>query len=235
MTEYLSEGFVSPIVGSNPCSSNQDVEVAGPSRPKSPRVENSLLESLRTSLKGEITSEIKNLLIESQKEMLKLLKPETKENARDNIDEETETETRNFYTPAKSVRINSTQNDPSECRNMMTGVLNDSTNQPKSTNVRSQSQPPSKERPAVARTLFAPDSSSNTTLPMPKALMASLPTFDGKSETFGHFEDLFRNNIKMYPHLTEIQKINYFHSLLRGDALQAFCNNEDLKKDSLVL
>ena len=37
----------------------------------------------------------------------------------------------------------------------------------------------------------------------------------------------------MYPHLTEIQKINYFHSLLRGDALQAFCNIEDTKKDSL--
>ena len=37
----------------------------------------------------------------------------------------------------------------------------------------------------------------------------------------------------MYPHLTEIQKINYFHSLLRGDALHAFCNIEDTKKDSL--
>ena len=37
----------------------------------------------------------------------------------------------------------------------------------------------------------------------------------------------------MYPHLTEIQKINYFHSLLRGDALQAFCNIGDSKKDSL--
>ena len=37
----------------------------------------------------------------------------------------------------------------------------------------------------------------------------------------------------MYPHLTEPQKINYFHSLLRGDALQAFCNIEDSKKDSL--
>ena len=68
---------------------------------------------------------------------------------------------------------------------------------------------------------------------MPKALTASLPTFDGKSEKFELFEDLFRNNIKMYPHLTEIQKINYFHSLLRGDALQAFCNIEDTKKDSL--
>ena len=52
----VSEGFVSPIVVENPCSLNQDAEVAGPSRPKSPRVENSFLESLRASLKEEITS-----------------------------------------------------------------------------------------------------------------------------------------------------------------------------------
>ena len=114
----VSEGFVSPIVPENPCSPNQDVEVeVGPSRPKSPRIENSLLESLRASLKEEITSEIKNLLIESQKEMLELLKPKTRENIRDNFDEETENETRNFYTPTKSVRINSTQNDPNISRN----------------------------------------------------------------------------------------------------------------------
>ena len=37
----------------------------------------------------------------------------------------------------------------------------------------------------------------------------------------------------MYPHLTEIQKINYFHPLLRGNALQAYCNLEDAKKDNL--
>ena len=37
----------------------------------------------------------------------------------------------------------------------------------------------------------------------------------------------------MYPHLTEIQKINYFHSLLRGNALQAYCTLDDTKKDNL--
>ena len=117
----VSEGFVSPIVMGNPCPSNQDVEVAGPSRPKSPRIENGLLENLRASLKEEITSEIKNLLIESQKEMLELLKPKTRESIRDNLDEETENETRNFYTPTKSVRINSTQNDPNISRNRTFG------------------------------------------------------------------------------------------------------------------
>ena len=91
----------------------------------------------------------------------------------------------------------------------MTGVLNDSTNHPKRPKRRFQSQPASKERPVVARTLFAPDKNDNTTLPMPKALKASLPTFDGKSEKF-EIEDFFCNKIKMYPHLTGIQKKNIF-------------------------
>ena len=69
---------------------------------------------------------------------------------------------------------------------------------------------------------------------MPKTLTASVPIFHGKSEKIELFEDLFRNNIKMCPRFTEIQNINYFHSLLRGDALQAFCNITDSKKDSLV-
>ena len=232
--DNVSEGFVSPINTENSHPLDQNVELAGPSRPKSRRVENSSLKSIRSSLKEEITSEIKTLLLESQKEMLKLLRSETRENARDHVSEELENETRSFYTPTKTVRINSTQNeDHSIIRNMVTGVLNDSTNQPKRTKIRSQSQPPSKERPAITRTLFAPDQNNTTMLPMPKALTASLPTFDRKSEKFELFESLFRNNIKMYPHLTEIQKINHFHSLLRGDALQAFCNIEDSKKDSL--
>ena len=98
--------------------------------------------------------------------------------------------------------------------------------------------PPSKKKdcPSTSKILFAPQPQSfpaTNLLPMPKALTASLPVFDGKSEKFELFEDLFRNNIKMYPHLTEIQKINYFHSLLQGNALQAYCNLDDTKKDNL--
>ena len=61
VVENVSEGFVSPIIAENSCPLDQDVNVVGPSKPKSPRVENSVLESLRVSLKEEITSEIKNL------------------------------------------------------------------------------------------------------------------------------------------------------------------------------
>ena len=231
--ENVSEGFVSPVVVGISSPLDQEINVAGPSKAKSPMIKSSVLENLRASMKEEIPSEIKNLLVESQKEMLRLLKPETKENGRENVEEETESETRSFYTPTKSVRINSTQNnDTNVSRNMVKGVLTDSTNHPKRPEIRSQSQPASQERHAVARTLFGAERNDNPAVPMPKALTASPSTFDGKTEKFELFEDLFRD-IKMYPHLTELQKINYFHSLLHEDALQAFCNIEDAKKDSL--
>ena len=40
-------------------------------------------------------------------------------------------------------------------------------------------------------------------------------TFDGKSEKFELFEDLFHTIIKMQPEMTEQMKFNHFHSLLR--------------------
>ena len=125
-TGNVIEGLVSPIVLENVCQPDQDVCIVGPSKAKSPRVENSFLESLRASLKEKITSEIKSLLIESQKEMLRLLRPTTGENVRENIDEEQENETRSFYTPTKSVRNSFTKNDePTVSRNMVTEVSND--------------------------------------------------------------------------------------------------------------
>ena len=44
-------------------------------------------------------------------------------------------------------------------------------------------------------------------------------TFDGKSEKFELFEDLFHTMIKMQPAMTEQMKINHFHSLLRKGSL----------------
>ena len=49
--------------------------------------------------------------------MLKLLKPEIRGSIGENTEEEVEEETRSFYTPTKSVRISSTQNDPNISRN----------------------------------------------------------------------------------------------------------------------
>ena len=46
--------------------------------------------------------------------------------------------------------------------------------------------------------------------------------FDGKSEKFELFEDLFHTMIKLQPEMSEQMKINHFHSLLRKNALQGF-------------
>ena len=59
---------------------------------------------------------------------------------------------------------------------------------------------------------------------LPKSLTATMPTFDGKTEKFELFEDLFQTSIKIHIELTEDDRINYFHSLMRGDALQTYKN-----------
>ena len=58
----------------------------------------------------------------------------------------------------------------------------------------------------------------------PKSLTTTMPTFDGKSEKFELFEDLFQTSLKIHNQLTEKDRINYFHSLMRGDYLQTFKN-----------
>ena len=59
---------------------------------------------------------------------------------------------------------------------------------------------------------------------LPKSLTTTMPTFDGKSEKFELFEDLFQTSLKIHNQLTDEDKINYFLSLMRGDALQTFKN-----------
>ena len=60
-----------------------------------------------------------------------------------------------------------------------------------------------------------------------------MPTIDGKSEKFELFEDLFQTSLKIHNQLTEENEINYFHSLMRGDALQTFKNITSPKRESL--
>ena len=69
---------------------------------------------------------------------------------------------------------------------------------------------------------------------LPKSLTTTMPTFDGKSEKFELFEDLFQTGLKIHNQLTEGDKINYFHSLMRGDALQTFKNISSLNRENLT-
>ena len=58
-------------------------------------------------------------------------------------------------------------------------------------------------------------------------------TFDGKSEKFELFENLFHTMIKIQPDMTETMKINHFHSLLRKNALQTFRNINSTNRQTL--
>ena len=69
---------------------------------------------------------------------------------------------------------------------------------------------------------------------LPKSLTTTMPTFDGKSEKFELFEDLFQTSLKIHNQLTEEDKINYFHSLMRGDALQTFKNITSPNRENLI-
>ena len=60
-----------------------------------------------------------------------------------------------------------------------------------------------------------------------------MPTFDGKTEKFELFEDLFQTSLKVHPQITQQEKIHYFHSLLRGDALQTFGNMTETTKTNI--
>ena len=68
---------------------------------------------------------------------------------------------------------------------------------------------------------------------LPKSLTTTMPTFDEKSEKFELFEDLFQTNLKIHNQLTEEDKKNSFHSLMRGDALQTFKNINSPNRDIL--
>ena len=69
---------------------------------------------------------------------------------------------------------------------------------------------------------------------LPNSLTTTMTTFDGKSEKFELFEDLFQTSFKIHSHLTEEDKINYFHSLMRGDALQTFKNITSPNRENLA-
>ena len=68
---------------------------------------------------------------------------------------------------------------------------------------------------------------------LPKSITTTMPTFDGKSEKFELFEDLFQTSLEIHNQLTQEDKINYFNSLMRGDALQTFKNITSPNRENL--
>ena len=68
---------------------------------------------------------------------------------------------------------------------------------------------------------------------LPKSLTTTMPTIDGKPENFELFEDLFQTSLKIHNEFTENDRINYFHCLMRGDALQTFKNIDCPTRENL--
>ena len=69
---------------------------------------------------------------------------------------------------------------------------------------------------------------------LPKSLTTTMPTFHGKSLKIELFEDLFQTSLKIHNQLTEEDKTNYFHTLMRGDALQTFKNISSSNRENLA-
>ena len=67
----------------------------------------------------------------------------------------------------------------------------------------------------------------------PKSLPTTMPTSDGKPENSELFEDVFQTSLKIHNQLTEEDKMKYFHSLMRGDALQTFKNITSPNRENL--
>ena len=68
---------------------------------------------------------------------------------------------------------------------------------------------------------------------LPKSLTTTMPTFDEKSEKLELFEDIFQTSLKIHNQLTEDDRINYLHSLMRGDALPTFKNINGPTRENL--
>ena len=85
----------------------------------------------------------------------------------------------------------------------------------------------------LADVLVGMNNKSSTQTLMVRPVSTTTLTFDGKSEKFELFEDLFHTMVKMQPEMTETMKINHFHSLLRKNALQTFRNISTANRQTL--
>ena len=129
---------------------------------KIPRIESEDLTEIKTSLRKEIMSDLTKILAENQKEMLKLIAPLNKktdcpyEYSRLGLWTWERLRSKNVH-PRQTHTATNSKTTPVNSRNMVTGVLNDSTNQP-AKRPKQQRAPneQTKDRPSTSKILFAP-------------------------------------------------------------------------------
>ena len=102
---------------------------------KAPRTEPENLDEIKTSLRKEILADLTKILTENQKEMLKLIAPLSEKrpvstSVQDSDSGPEDASVAGTSTPVKTITATSSSSTPVNSRNMVTGVLNDSTNQP---------------------------------------------------------------------------------------------------------
>ena len=140
---------------------NNSTENLIPSSSKNPRLELENLEEIKTALRKEIMTDLAKILAENQKEMLKLIAPANKKrpvssNIQDSDSDQENISVTRTSTPVKTQTATSSKTTPVNSRNMVTGVLNDSTNQPtkrpKTQRILNEQQ---KDRPSTSKILFA--------------------------------------------------------------------------------
>ena len=114
---------------------NSPFESLVASSSKVPRIKPEGLAEIKTSLRKEIMSDLTKILAENQKEMLKLIAPLNKKqtvhmNAQGSDSEKENVSVARTPTPVKTHTATNSKTTPVNSRNIVTGVLNDSTNQP---------------------------------------------------------------------------------------------------------
>ena len=83
----------------------------------------------------------------------------------------------------------------------------------------------------LADVIMGMNNESSAQTPMVRPVSTTAQTFDGKSEKFEFFDNLFHTMIKKQPDMTLTIKMN--HSLLRKNALQTFRNISSANRQTL--
>ena len=220
-TSQINEEIASSTNDENVLLSDRDFEDI------SSKVENRLSKRLRDTevnqreilkLIENLSSKVDNLTNVNPGQNFSTLETEIGKNPNDELEE---------VEPTSSVNSN-----------MVTGVINEPTTS-NNAHARSSSLPPPNQRYSdeiidkLLESLYATHKQITNLPRLPKALATTMPTFDGKTEKFELFEDLFQTSLKVHPQITQQEKIHYFHSLLRGDALQTFRNMTETTKTNI--
>ena len=230
---------------SDQSTSQRDEEVASTANDENTLLSDRDFEDISNKIENKISKRLRDTEL-NQREVLKLTESlSSKVDNLSNVSSERGCLTDRVINSGNSVdEVEEVDFGRSESSNMVTGVINEPTIS-NNTQARSSSLPPPNQRHSddiidkLLESLYATHKQTPNIPRLPKALATTMPTFDGKTEKFELFEDLFQTSLKVHPQITEQEKIHYFHSLLREEeryvktqsVATAWCKWENLTFD----